>query len=326
MGLSGPGGLFRRKNKKTYSPFYNDRLLLLGDLHCHSVYSEDGVFPVEKIVSFCRAAGLHFAAVTDHNRTDSMGELEDFPGFTLIPGMEASLNEGSGHFNVLGIRDIPLCALDAPKDEIVSYMESMRSRGARIQLNHPFAGTLGWYAGFDVPFHYVEVWNRVFSKNNQAALDWWHGRLCSGLRTVATGGTDSHTTKSERYPINGVYAHKNDPQAILQAVDRGNLFVTECSYGPWLQLRIANAITGDLAEFGQKSPLELYAERLEPGYRVRVLTNRGVVMDEAPQQDWFRHSLSPDPDAMFYRMEVWRDERTLAAFSNPIYNRIYFTP
>lgn len=316
----------RRKPQDTgpksgpYTPFYNDRLLLKGDLHCHSIYSDDGVFSIEKIVHYCRLAQLDFAAVTDHNDTRSIGHIGRHGDFTLIAGMEASLDECTGHFNVLGIQDIPLCALDAAPEEVVRYMAEMRAKGARIQLNHPFSRGLGWRIGWDVPYTYFEVWNRIFNTANQDALEWWHTQLCAGARIVGTGGTDSHGTKAERYPINCVYARQNSAEGILQAVDAGNLFVAECAWGPWLQLRMGDAIQGDARPFTADTPLELYAENLAPGYTLHLISDAGTELTFREMPGYLRYTLVPDAQRLFYRLEVWRDENCLAAFSNPLYN------
>lgn len=318
-GAAGMGLLVHRKRQQP-SPFYNDRLLLKGDLHCHSIYSCDGVFSVKQIAGYCQAAGMDFTAITDHNSIDAFSDEGSEENIIFLKGSECSLSEKCGHFNVLGIEEIDLRPDMTEKEEIISYMDKMKQRGAKIQLNHPFAGTLGWHAGWDVPFDLVEIWNREFSERNLKAIEWWHEQLCQGIRIPATGGTDSHSTKSERYPVNCVYARERTPEAILEAVGQGNSFISECTYGPWIQLKIGKAIIGDQIPAKEGELLEAFFENLEAGYTVRILSDNGVEFSKMVENGFCRTTLLVSSKRLFYRGEVWRGE-ILAAISNPIYLR-----
>lgn len=301
-----------------YTSFYNDRLLLAGDLHCHSIYSVDGVFSVKQIARYAADAGLDFVAITDHNSIGAFADEEEGGDVIFLKGSECTLCERCGHFNVLGICDIDLRPDMTQKEEIVSYMEEMHRRGGIIQLNHPFAGGLGWHVGWDVPFDMLEIWNREYGWKNEQAIAFWHERLCEGKRIPATGGTDSHTTKSERYPVNCVYAKEKTPEAILQAVLHGHSFISECSYGPWIQLKIRDGILGDTVEVSENDFLEVFFENLEAGYTVTIVSNRGEELRETPSEGFFRGKLPIEEDRLFYRGEVWRG-KTLTAISNPVY-------
>lgn len=310
-------GIRSRKRVK-YTPFYNDRLLLAGDLHCHSIYSMDGVFSVAQIAHYAKDAGLDFMAITDHNSIGAFADEDNITDMVFIRGSECSLCERCGHFNIFGIDAIDLRPDMTEKDEIVSYMKEMKQRGGVVQLNHPFAGGLGWHVGWDVPFDMIEIWNRDYSTKNANSIAFWHERLCAGEKIPATGGTDSHYTKSERYPINCVYARERTPEAILQAVLEGHNFISECSYGPWIQLKIGTGILGDTVQADERAQLEVFFENLEPDYTVVVLSDQKEELRETPNESFYRAQLPVEKGRKFYRAEVWRG-KTLAAISNPIY-------
>ncbi len=207
------------------------------------------------------------------------------------------------------------------KHEIVDYMLRMKARGARIQLNHPFHRGLGWSVGWDVPFDYFEAWNRQFDKGGNAdAIAWWHRQLVDGKRITATGGTDSHTTKSERYPVNCLFCRERSTAGILAALDEGRAFITESAYGPWLQLKIGGCSMGDEVTLSKIDSLEIFAEHVEPGYYMKVFSDRGVELEERIRRFSYRKTLEDIGGRRFFRSEVWRGE-TLIALSNPIYIR-----
>lgn len=308
-----------QKGRIKRTPFdLNEYQLLTGDLHCHSCHSMDGVFSVQKIANFCAAAGMDFAAITDHNSIGALPEEAQQKDFIFLPGSECTLDESCGHFNVLGITDIDLRPDMTEKEEIVEYMQLMRSRGAAIQLNHPFAGGLGWHVGWDVPFDLVEIWNRTNSPKNQNAINWWHDQLCQGKRIPATGGTDSHTTKSERYPINCVFAREKTADAIFEAVKLGHNFISECTYGPWLQLKIGSSIMGDVVACTADTQLEVFVDHMEPDYTVLLISDQGEELRHEAEQSYFRATIPVAANRRFYRLEVRRGAK-LAAISNPIY-------
>jgi len=93
-----------------------------GDIHCHSHYTEDQVefgFPLQHFPEIGLATGLSFAAITDHsydlddkpeswtgkdpqltkwhNMRKQITQLNRrYPDFTLLPGEEVSVDNGSG--------------------------------------------------------------------------------------------------------------------------------------------------------------------------------------------------------------------------------------
>jgi len=80
------------------------------DLHCHSLFSGDGVSSPEDMIAAARARGLHGFAITDHNTCDAVSYMlekglmrEDgrpVDGFLVIPGVEVTT--GDGHLLCIG--------------------------------------------------------------------------------------------------------------------------------------------------------------------------------------------------------------------------------
>ena len=74
--------------------------LYKGDLHTHT-FGSDGVLALGELAQHCQRNGLDFLAVTDHNQMVSGDTLSQYPGITLIPGIEWT--HYRGHANFLGV-------------------------------------------------------------------------------------------------------------------------------------------------------------------------------------------------------------------------------
>ena len=80
------------------------------DLHCHSLFSADGVSSPEALIAAARRKGLHGFAMTDHNTCEAVDYMiekglmraDGLPvdGFLVIPGVEVTTDEG--HLLCLG--------------------------------------------------------------------------------------------------------------------------------------------------------------------------------------------------------------------------------
>ncbi len=74
------------------------------DLHCHSLFSGDGVSSPEELIASARAKGLHGIAITDHNTCDAVTYLldnglmrldgEPVDNFLIVPGVEVTTADG----------------------------------------------------------------------------------------------------------------------------------------------------------------------------------------------------------------------------------------
>lgn len=87
---------------------YNS-LLMLYDLHSHSLASDGSLAPAE-LVRRARKAGVDVLALTDHDETDGIAEASaaaDAVGLELIPGVEISVTWNRMTVHIVGLRIDP---------------------------------------------------------------------------------------------------------------------------------------------------------------------------------------------------------------------------
>lgn len=89
---------------------------MIGDLHCHSTYS-DGSTPVDKVIDYALKTGLDFISLTDHDtmagveRAVNLGKRK---GLKVIPGLE-------------------ITALDHERDRLVHLLCYMPKRFEKLK-------------------------------------------------------------------------------------------------------------------------------------------------------------------------------------------------
>ncbi len=227
-----------------------------GDLHGHTFHS-DGDFSPADYLETAHQRGYDFVALTDHNTVSAVPHVRRLAGdeITVIDGVE--LTTFNGHALVLGLEgwidwrvkdgttmsEIARAVLDRGGLYVIAHPKSE---------GHPFCTGCRW-AFSDMlpgPARHIEVWNRVWTQrnHNEGALQMFYHWLNAGYRMVATAGTDTHrlAPTDHRIAANRVLADDNTPEAILNALRRGNSYVTS---GPDLMLR-AVAVNGSTAEMG----------------------------------------------------------------------------
>jgi hypothetical protein len=244
------------------------------ELHVHQEPSPDSRVSLEDRVASLVAEGIAFAVPTDHNHvTDLSAAIAAQPlwGLTSVPGVEVTTEQpGFGHFNVFPYPwDPGGIGHGAPEYRGLSPAELFSSLHALdpdliVQVNHPrIEGGIGYFDAADYhveddhgsslwsdDFDALEVWNGFDLarwSNMQRVFSEWLGMLEHGHRIVATGGSDSHTIRSEgagyprtyiRAPLAGVAPGTQ----LVRALREGRAFVTS---GPFLNVRIADHGIGD---------------------------------------------------------------------------------
>ncbi|HEY8172184.1 MAG TPA: CehA/McbA family metallohydrolase, partial [Dehalococcoidia bacterium] len=218
-----------------------------GDLHAHSEHS-DGANTVEEIVDYTRRVGLEYFALTDHNTISHWDELARInadassPGPLLIPGEEITMY--GGHANVWGLEDwIDFRGSDS--DKVRALVEEANRRGSMFSINHPDS-PIPWLHDSVRSYQAVEVWNAPWRWFNEPALVRWEDHLQRGERLVAVGGSDSHCVPPAKMtqpngpgePCTWVYLEGALTQrAVLEAVERGHVFISEAPNGPFIEMR-----------------------------------------------------------------------------------------
>ena len=249
-----------------------------GDLHGHTFHSDGDYSPAEYL-SVAHSRGYDFVALTDHNTHTAVAELAQLAGdgITVVGGTE--LTTFNGHAVVLGL---PGWAEWRVKDgtTMSGLASAMQAAGALYIIvhpkseGHPFCTGCRW-AYSDMlpgPARHIEIWNNgwVGRGNNGQAVELFYHWLNTGMRMVATGGTDTHRPMPEsfRLPFNMVLAADNTKPDILAAIKIGNCYV---SGGPELRF-IAAPQDGGSVQMG---------DMIAPG-RVRLHAGWHVPADTPP--------------------------------------------
>jgi predicted metal-dependent phosphoesterase TrpH len=157
------------------------------DMHVHSRYSVDSRLSFEQIIERIAYQGLQGFALTDHNTTEGLAELErlrqSYPGYWFVPGVEVSTIEG--HLLAYGIRQSP-----PPNRPLAETLERIAALGGVSVLAHPFR----WVHG---------VGRRIATESRVQGLEGRNGKnselantraeLLAAKRSIAsTGGSDAH--------------------------------------------------------------------------------------------------------------------------------------
>ena len=307
---------YKQKSTKVYQ----------GDLHIHTLAS-DGVHTKDEILIMAMRSGLDFVAITDHNYMEVPCSESQFPGLTLIPGIEWT--HYKGHANFLGINqpyDQPFAT--NTHEETQAIFTSAFNRGALITVNHPFES--GCEFKFDIstlPFHCLEVWNGPMRESNLRAIGLWQHLLSSGKKIPICGGSDYHRNTPFIFlggPTTCVYAMSRSVTDILEALKAGHAYVKFAPDGPSLELHTQNSIMGDTVAWSKDSSIQVHAEGLLKGDILQFVTqDSSSPILEAPSNGGFTLKLPVDKPG-FVRIEVLRAflpglPLLPALISNPIY-------
>ncbi len=319
-----------------------------GDLHAHSEHS-DGANTVEEIVRYTRQIGLDYFALTDHNTISHWDELARLseaavPGGdpvrpVLIPGEEITMY--GGHANVWGL-DGWIDFRGSDSERVQRLVEEANRRGSMFSINHPDS-PIPWLHPEVRGYQAVEVWNAPWRYFNEPALLRWEEHLKRGERMIAVGGSDSHCIPPAKMtqpngpgePCTWVYVEGALTQrAILGAVARGRVFISEAPNGPVIELRadadgdgVFETMQGDRIEAVDGSLLRFRVKYRGPdGKHLRFFSKRGLVKEiTAPVEaydDEFELRIEGDD---YVRCEVrgfrGRPERgeVVHAMTNPVY-------
>ncbi len=311
-----------------------------GDLHAHSEHS-DGKNTVEEIVMYTRRVGLDYFALTDHNTIshwDELARLNDRAPL-LIAGEEITMY--GGHANVWGL-DGWIDFRGSDGDRVQRLVENANARGSMFSINHPDS-PIPWKHDDVRGYQAVEVWNAPWRWFNEPALLRWEGHLNRGERMVAVGGSDSHCVppavmtqpNGPGEPCTWVYVEGPLTQrAVLDAVERGHVFISEAPNGPFIELRadadadgVFEAMHGDRIDAAPDALVRFRVKYRGPdGKHLRFFGKRGLVKEITPAVEEFDDEFDLRLEGDDYlRVEVrgfrGRPERgeVVHAMTNPVY-------
>ena len=239
--------------------------LISMDPHMHTTNSDARVSIAERIRSVA-AEGIEVAVSTDHNYiSDYIPDLNRLgmdKYIHVIYGNEVTTRELL-HYNTYPIRirkDEPANgAINAFPDSVKRLFSSSRAKdpGALIQVNHPRAGTIGYFNNFqldtetaafakdtiDLSFDILEVLNGPhYSGGNASAIKDWLNLINRGYYFPIVGSSDTHSIDrsepgySRTYVLyEGKGTQKLDENNLIQAIRSGKSFA---SNGPLIEFLV----------------------------------------------------------------------------------------
>lgn len=334
-----------------------------GDLHCHTTASSDswatgsGLTPAQWAHA-CRAVGLDYVAMTDHNVISQNYFLaRDAGADVLLIAGEEMTNWFHGHATVSGLDvgqwldfrqspvGLPLPSGGARIDDALALAEEM---GAYVAAAHPMAGPLSWQFLPQAMLrprartHGFEVWTGPWQRDDEASLAAWDRMLRRGWRTVANGGSDLHGTANDNgfavgKPTTVVYAPRLAQPDVIGALRAGRCFVTRGPDSVEVYLTATRpgqeTYVGGTVYGGTGDPVTVRARvRRAAGMRLTLVAQGAKVLSQKLDGDDVTVEVTvPVPRRGGYvRAEVrgshrpqpgnWRaSERDMEAFTNPIW-------
>jgi len=244
--------------------------LISIDPHMHTSHSDGRMGIAERLRSVI-AEGVDVAVACDHNTiTDyypTLKKLRLNKYLAVIPGNEVTIS-GMIHYNTYPLKHRPEedgnGAISPLSEEVTPLFEASRQKdpGIILQVNHPRAGTLGYFnnyqldlesaatvlENFNASFDILEIMNGpyYYSSNFAAIEDWLH-LLNRGHYYPLIGSSDSHGIDmgepgySRTYvSYEGEESDSLDRNALFRAIRKGQSFLTN---GPLIEFKVNNHYT-----------------------------------------------------------------------------------
>jgi hypothetical protein len=162
------------------------------ELHCHTVFSKDGLMGYEALLQTAQAIGLNALAITDHDTVEGAKEFQQRAQATAAPlqiivGEEKTLSDGSHLIGLFLQRHIE-------SGELKTAIAEMEEQGGICLIPHPFRKSDGLLrAGLErlSLFHDRTAGFELFS----AKCSYAENRRARGLLSTSLspfGGSDAH--------------------------------------------------------------------------------------------------------------------------------------
>ncbi len=126
----------RNVSVRTFRPAYLMNKTILVDFHCHSLFS-DGEQTPEALAANLAAAGVRYAALTDHDSLEGLPRFQDAlkkRGVAFLPGVELTTQFAGREAHLLGY------GFDPQYPDLIATLLSLRQ--ARNLEVHSIAGSL----------------------------------------------------------------------------------------------------------------------------------------------------------------------------------------
>jgi predicted metal-dependent phosphoesterase TrpH len=312
-----------------------------GDCHLHTVHS-DGGRTVEEVAALARAAGLDFVNVSDHNTVSAHAHLGPVAGDDLLVLTGEEVTTRNGHCLAIG--------LDAGdwidwryrrRDGLLPrFVERIHRSGGVAVPAHPYGVSFAsqWKFGYGHA-DAVEVWNGVWTPDDEAALLTWDNLLTGAARRgegrwlPAMGNSDAHRDPDTvGLPQTVVLADGLDRDALVAGIAAGRSWIAE-SAGVGLSFTAtgpggAHADIGGMLTAAADAPVtfRLRVSGVSSAAQVRLLTDEGQVLAAPlPPAGTLEWTTTPQASA-YVRAEVRHPAAggsvlpgPVAALTNPIW-------
>lgn len=247
--------------------------LIALDPHLHTLNS-DGQMRIPERIKSVVAEGVEVAVASDHNFISDYAPALKTLGLNqylaVLYGNEVTTSYVL-HFNTYPLKYRPEeegnGAIDPVSDEASPLFEASREKdpGAILQVNHPRAGTLGYFnnyqldlesaayarENFDTSFDVLEIMNGpyFYSSNSVAIEDWFH-LLNRGYYFPLIGSSDSHSIDRGEPGYSRTYVFYEGEggddlnwEAVALSIKKGRSFA---SNGPIIEFKVNNSyLPGD---------------------------------------------------------------------------------
>ncbi|EHQ29103.1 CehA/McbA family metallohydrolase [Mucilaginibacter paludis] len=228
---------------------------LKGELHVHSRHSiESSNNSVAKIIAFCKAVGVDYVCITDHDNHVN-GDVAhhtwadpEFKSDSVLLLYGAEWTTTRGHGNAFSARPYDHQKLYDVRDQRDIVIGAVKKQlGIHLSANHP-SGKDHFGYSYDM-VNSIEVWNSAIWANNANAIMIWDDMLSSGRKLTGRGGSDAHhgvpvngekpgkntyqaTANYVGTPTTWVFATSRTSQAVVDALTNGRVSVSANPYGP----------------------------------------------------------------------------------------------
>lgn len=329
-----------------------------GELHLHSSES-DGKASAAEVARAVEEIGLDFASLTDHYTVSGWHHMRQaLTGRTLlIRGCEVTSRRG--HANLHGVSEPIDPHADRAEWTLRDVAAAVHAQGGLFCVNHPFSGVLGWRAEevpWD-EIDAMEVVHALSGPGNNLQLGLWDHHLRLGRKIVGIAGTDSHHPERGAHSLgrltNWVYADSLTERGLIAGIRAGRVLAT---YGPFVEFSAVagprpgdwnDGLTGPRYGLWDQVPPAQAADGLSLEVRVRhhEAVRVFVLKDGLPfSHSWVSpaadgtavytahdrpsagcyyrveiHGAFPDQDQASWKVNGWRDYRSLLAVTNPIF-------
>ncbi|MCC3375367.1 phosphoesterase [Cohnella sp. REN36] len=210
---------------KIGNPYTNEGAWLRGSFHNHTTNS-DGWFPLESVYKMY--GGYDFLGISDHDKITPLDGKRDIP--TVFEAIEVSSKET----HMLLVQP-PRAIMDDYSNEFTignyqRFVDLATENGGFAVLVHPNRYFSNYWKLEDMlrmeRYLGVEVYNGDGNPEYDIAFDKWDALLSAGRHVWGFGNDDSHVYGQEKRAWNVVRARENSPEAILEAIRRGDFYVS----------------------------------------------------------------------------------------------------